>query len=438
MIPAAQNPGRPRPRRRVSLCLVLALLALLVAPSTCTGYSVFTHEELIDLAWDDAIVPLLRARFPGVTAAQLDTARGYAYGGSSIQDMGYYPFGEHFSSDLMHYVRTGDFVAALFRNASDVYEYAFAIGALSHYIGDDIGHSRAVNPSVALHFPDLRRKYGRIVTYDESPHSHIRTEFAFDIGQLSKETFAPPSYLRSIGVFVPTRLLRRAFVDTYGLGTRELVGPARSAVRSYRRAVLAFIPAVTGAEIVLHRKDFPPDLPNHAYRVFSERLSRADSRREWTKPYDRPGFGSHVFAFFIRIVPKIGALSDLAIKIPQPTSEDWYIRSVNESVTRLERIVDDLRLHSEVAPALQNRDLDTGHIDRPGTYPLMDDTYAKLVKQLVSRPGRTIPLGLRQAILDYYSDPDAPISTRKHEKAWKKLNAQLLMLRQMPVSAPRK
>jgi hypothetical protein len=424
-----------RPRRGFLVrALVAAAFAVLFLPQSCSGYSVFTHQELIDLAWDDSIVPLLRARFPGLTAAQLDTARAFAYGGSAIQDMGYYPFGDHFTSDLMHYVRTGDFVSALFRSATDVNEYAFAIGALSHYLGDNIGHSRAVNPAVAVQFPELRRKYGRIVTYDESPHSHIRTEFAFDIGQLSKQTFAPPSYLRSVGVRVPVRLLRRAFIENYGLGTRELFGTARTAVRSYRRAVLSFIPSIAGAEIVLHRKEFPPDIPGHPYRVFSERLSRADKNREWTKPYDHPGFGSHVLALVIRVVPKVGALSDLAIKIPKPTSEDWYVRSVNESVTRFERILDATRSQPDVAPRLENRDLDTGNVDGPGAYPLMDDTYAKLVSRLVSRPARTVPLGLRQAILDYYSDPDAPIRTRKNKKAWKKLKAQLLTLRQMTVA----
>jgi len=412
---------------RVALAGIL--LAAVLAPETCGGYSVLTHQELIDLDWTDSIRPLLLARFPRTTEAELRVAHAYAYGGCAIQDMGYYPFGEHFFSDLMHYVRTGDFVTALLRDARNVNEYAFAIGALSHYLGDDIGHSRAINPAVAIAFPELRRKYGRIVTYDESPHSHIRTEFAFDIGQLAKETFAPPGYLRYIGLRVPPRLLQRAFLDTYGLHMRELVGRAHPALRSYGKAVRSFIPAVSGAEVVLHRNDFPPETPNHAYDVFRERLAHAEYERKWQRPYDRPGFGSHVLALFIRIVPKWGALSDLAIKVPTPTTEDWYIRSVNRTTDRFQQILG--RLRTEAAVRLENRDLDTGTPVHPGTYPLMDDTYAKLVERLTAQPGRTIPRGLRYDILDYYSDLNAPIVTKKNKKKWKKLNERLEVLRRM-------
>ena len=125
---------------------------VLLAMASCSAimpaaYSVLTHEELIDLAWNDSIRPLLLARFPGATEDQLREAHAYAYGGCAIQDMGYYPFGKKFFSNLTHYVRTGDFIAWLFRNARTIDEYAFAIGALSHYLGDSIGHSQAINPA---------------------------------------------------------------------------------------------------------------------------------------------------------------------------------------------------------------------------------------------------------------------------------------------------
>ena len=81
-------------------------------------YSVQTHQELIDLAWKQSIRPLLLKRFPTLTEAQLQEAHGYAYGGCAIQDFGYYPFGNKFFSDLTHYVRSGDFVVSLLRNAN--------------------------------------------------------------------------------------------------------------------------------------------------------------------------------------------------------------------------------------------------------------------------------------------------------------------------------
>ncbi|MFZ1035236.1 MAG: zinc dependent phospholipase C family protein, partial [Candidatus Acidiferrales bacterium] len=107
----------------------------------------------MDSAWDDAIKPLLLQRFPDATHEQLKEAHSYAYGGSVIQDLGYYPFGSHFFSDLVHYVRTGDFVQALLRDSSNLDEYAFALGALAHYAADNEGHRLAVNKSVPMLYP---------------------------------------------------------------------------------------------------------------------------------------------------------------------------------------------------------------------------------------------------------------------------------------------
>src|ERR1700742_1349753 len=116
---------------------VRGLALILCALSICRpagAYSLLTHEQLIDLTWQSSIVPLLQSRYPTLTPEQLIQARSYAYAGCVIQDIGYYPFGDQFYSDLTHYVRTGDFVVRLFRDANNANELAFAIGALSHYI----------------------------------------------------------------------------------------------------------------------------------------------------------------------------------------------------------------------------------------------------------------------------------------------------------------
>src|SRR5579864_2326197 len=212
-------------------CKLTVLLAIALCSASCHAYAVLTHEELIDLAWNDSIRPLLLARFPAATDAQLVEAHSYAYGGCAIQDMGYYPFGKKFFSNLTHYVRSGDFIAWLFRNARTIDEYAFAIGALAHYIGDTIGHSEAINPATAVSFPSLRRKFGPAVTYDESPHGHIRTEFAFDVEEIANGAFAPPAYLESIGFEVPRKFLEEAFVNTYGFDIHEILGRAHPALR---------------------------------------------------------------------------------------------------------------------------------------------------------------------------------------------------------------
>ncbi len=367
-----------------------------------SAYSVLTHEELIDLAWNDSIRPVLLARFPGASDAELKEAHAYAYGGSAIQDMGYYPFGKEFFSDLTHYVRTGDFVAWMLRNARTIDEYAFAIGALSHYLGDSLGHSEAVNPATAVEFPKLRDKFGRIVTYDESPHGHIRTEFAFDVGELTNAEFAPIAYMRFIGFKVPRKFLERAFLSIYGFKMHDL-GGRHADLRSYRTSVRTLIPAFAEAEVVLHRNQFPAPPKDEAYRIFSERVAQTNYDRHWKRAYHGPGFGAHLLAGLVFILPKIGPISDLAIKIPNHETEEWYLSSVNRTEDRFRELLTEINDEPRMRIALTNIDLDTGdHVAR-GTYALTDKTYAHLLKRLTAKPEREIPAGVQRNIEEYYS-----------------------------------
>jgi hypothetical protein len=381
----------------------IALLLVLFSSADAGAYSVLTHEELIDLAWNDSIRPLLLARFPGATDAQLVEAHAYAYGGCAVQDMGYYPFGKRFFSDLTHYVRSGDFIAWLFRNARTINEYAFAIGALSHYLGDSIGHSQAINPATGVEFPNLSRKFGPDVTYDESPHSHIRTEFAFDIEELTERAFAPPAYLSFIGLHVPRKFLAQAFIDTYGFDVHEVLGQARPALRSYQTSVRKFIPAFAEAEVVLHGHQFLPPPDDEAYRIFAERVARTNYERRWKHTYRGPGFKAHLLAIVVFIVPKIGAAADLAIKIPSHDTQELYFKSVNQVVDEFHAALDKLGSEPKALIALPNIDLDTGHHVKRGEYRRTDQTYARLLERLTSVPGRTIPIDVQQNILTFYA-----------------------------------
>lgn len=381
---------------------MLILIACTWLPTHARAYSVLTHEELIDLAWNDSIRPLLLARFPHATDAQLIEAHAYAYGGSAIQDMGYYPFGKRFFSNLTHYARTGDFIAWLFRNARTLDEYAFAVGALSHYLGDTIGHSQAIDPATALEFPKLRKEFGNSVTYGESPHAHIRTEFAFDIDELTDAAFAPPAYLQRIGFKVPRKFLEQAFISTYGFDIHQVLGRAHPALRSYRTSVRSFIPAFAEAEVVLHRHQFPPHPNDEAYRTFAERVASTNYDRHWRHTYKGPGIRAHLLAVLVFLVPKIGAASDLAIKIPTPKTEEWYLQSVNHTVDVFRETLHKHLSTDDPAP-LANLDLDTGNPAKFGDYPLADQTYAELLLRLASNPDRTIPADLKQNILDYYA-----------------------------------
>ena len=414
----------------------IALLVLLAAAPPLGGYSVQSHEELIDLSWKPAIRPFLLARFPHATDAELEQAHAFAFGGCAIQDLGYYPFSNEFFSELAHYVRSADFIKNLFNEAKNPSELAFAIGALSHYVGDTIGHSLAVNPAVADGFPALARKYGPVVTYDEDPHAHVRTEFAFDINEISKQRMAPSAYLRHVGLRVPANLLARAFFDTYGLDFEKVLGKRRPVVRSYRFAVRSFLPRIAYAETVLHRRSFPADTPSEALQAFQQHIADADFQGQWNQ-YRRAhaGIGTYFLAGTIFVLPKVGPLSLLAIRIPTPQTHELYLASINIAAGKLQEL---LATWNTREPSLPNLDLDTGLKVRPGGYRLTDATYAQLVETITRQPRNKVPAGLKQDIQNYYSDLSAPISTKKNPQKWARLQEQLITLQNMQVvSEPR-
>ena len=412
-------------------CICKIVLALLLLAAHSFAYSVLTHEELIDLAWNDSIRPLLLARFPNATEDQLRVAHAYAYGGSAIQDMGYYPFGKRLFSNLTHYVRSGDFILWMFRNARTIDEYAFAIGALSHYLGDSVGHAEAINLATAVEFPKLEQKFGHSVTYDQNPHAHIRTEFAFDVDEMSEAPFAPPGYMNYIGLQVPRKFLERAFLATYGFDIHEIVGRARPSLRSYRTSVRSFIPAFAEAEVVLHHRQFPPHPDDEAYRIFADRVKRTNYERRWKHAFKKPGFKAHLLAIFIFIVPKIGGAADLSIKIPNAQTQEWYLRSVNHTVDVFHETLSQLMANPEPTVRLVNIDLDTGNPVKLGDYPLADETYAQLLGQLTRVPERTIPEDLKQNIFLYYSH------TARNPIAKERVAGQLAALKVMKTSDPK-
>jgi len=400
---------------------------LLAAARSAAGYAVFTHQALIDAAWDRLIRPALLARFPGMTEPQLDEAHAYAYGGSAIQDLGYYPFGKGFFSDLTHYVRSGAFVSALFDVARGPNDYAFAIGALSHYVGDSVGHSEAINPSTVIAFPKLKRKYGQTVTYEDAPIDHIRTEFGFDVAQIARRRYAPNAYQKYIGLRVAGRALDRAFYQTYGFRARGLLGPLRPAIASYRRSVRAIFPEFAKATVVLMRHRLPFEAPDAARQRFVDALAATDYSRHWSNRYTSPGIGAHVLAFVI--LPKVGPLRILSIKAPVTETEDLFAKSFDAALTQFGELLRRVEADPPLGGALPDRDLDTGELVKAGAYRRADNTYAKLLEKVTTPAGKNVPSGLREAILSYYSDPSAPIDTKKHPKAWARVQRQLEILR---------
>jgi len=398
----------------LSVRVLTLFLTVLICSTGLSGYSVLTHEQIVDLLWTDGIRPLLLKRYPESSEEQLSEAHAYAYGGCVIQDLGYYPFGSPEFSNLMHYVRSGDFVRELRLQSQDVNEYAFALGALSHYASDIAGHP-AVNQSVAIHYPELRAKFGKSVRYAQDRTAHLKTEFGFDMVQVAKNRYASEQYHDFIGFKVSKSLLERVFPIIYGLELNDVLPHADLAIGSYRYSISRLIPEMTRVALKTHKKDMMVETPTLARKKFLYRLSRSDYEKEWGKDYMKPRLGVRCMAGLLRFMPKIGPLKALAFNNPTPEMEELYFKSINSTVDQYRAFLGDVRTDSLLPP---NRDLDDGKMTKPGDYSLADNTYAKLLARLSERKFDRTTTELRADILRFYSDLSIPLETKKDKARW--------------------
>lgn len=409
---------------RATLAFLLA--AAMTWPAATRGYAVLAHEAIIDAAWETHIKPLLLAKFPGSTEEQLSEAQAYAYGGSIIQDMGYYPYGSHLFSDLTHYVRSGDFVQALLRDAKDLDEYAFAVGSLAHYAADNDGHRMATNRAVPLLYPPLKKKYGESVSYEQDPLAHTKTEFGFDVLEVAHESYAPDGYHDFIGFEVAQELLDRAFEETYGLPLKEVLVNEEKALNSYRHAVSKTIPTATKVAWSLKKDEIKTDLPGMTKRRFRYNLSKSNYEREWGKNYAKPTFRERFFALLYRLIPKFGPLRVLQFKTPTPETQNMFRASFNATLDRYQGLMDALR---DGRLDLPNDNFDVGEMTPPGKYALNDEAHAKLLDRLTERKFVSVPPEMRDELLHFFSDPDAAYATKKDAKAWARVQNELLGLK---------
>jgi hypothetical protein len=412
----------------LSVPVLLGLIFGICGASNCSGYSVLTHEAIIDAAWKDNIVPVLLKRFPDTTPEQLLQAHAYAYGGAIIQDMGYYPFGNDFFSDLTHYVRSGDFVLALIEESTDLNEYAFALGALAHYAADASGHPIATNRAVAMMYPKLAKKYGPVVTYEDKPTAHAKVEFGFDVDQVAEGNYAPKAYHDFIGFEVSKPVLERAFARTYSVNMSSIFFSVDLAIRSYRHAVSTVIPRTTKVAWHLKRREIQNSDPTETKTKFIYNISSSGYRKEWGGDYEKPGFFARFKAYLSYLVPKIGPFSALAFHPPTPAVEQMYMHSVNESLDQYRSL---LIAQGEGRLQLSNDNLDTGGLTDPAVYRLADETYANLLGMTNGKP---ISDALRRDILGYYADPDRGFATKKDPAAWKTVLSELDRLKAMPTT----
>jgi zinc dependent phospholipase C len=409
------------------IAIVAAMVAVLCSPRQASAYSVLAHEANIDALWDTTIAPMLHARFPEATAAEIVESRAYAYGGCVIQDLGYYPFGSHVFSNLLHYVRTGDFVHALISDALDIDEYAFALGALGHYAADNSGHPMAVNRAVPLMYPKLRAEFGDAVTYAQAPKNHVLVEFSFDVVQVAAGAYAPAAYHSYIGFKVAKPALERAFRATYGIEMSDLFLSEDLAIATYRHAVGTTIPEMTKVAWSRKRDQIVKVTPGMRRQQFVFHLPRRRYDEEFGRDYAKP----HGFARFLAVVynllPKIGPFRSLSFSVPTPEAERLFLESFTLARERFRQSLDALqagRLH------LPNTNFDTGKPTVRDEYPLADATYDELLDTLARRAFADVPDALSANIVAYYGAADrSPESDPGRQKRSTTIQSQVASLK---------
>jgi hypothetical protein len=413
-------------RRAVPVALAIAWTLAPAVP--VSAYSALAHEAIIDAAWDGSIVPALRARFKSLQDDDLKRARAFAYGGSLIQDIGYYPFSSRFFGDLTHYVRSGDFVEALIRDATDVTEYAFALGALAHYAADNTGHPLAVNRAVPVLYPKLRQRFGDVVNYGQNPAAHLKTEFGFDVVQVALGQYASGAFHDFIGFEVSKPVMERAFKSTYALDLKDVFAAIDVSIGTFRWTVNTTIPGMTKVAWELKEKEIVARTPAMTRERFVFAQTQAEYEQRWGTEYRRPGWIHRFLAALMRLVPRFGPFKPLAFEPPTAETEKWFVESFAKTVTYYRALIDDAR---RSALSIGNRNFDTGSRTRAGKYPLADNTYAQLVERLAkeSDKGSRLPAPLLSDIRAFYSDPAAAIETKKHKKEWTKLTRSLERLK---------
>ena len=407
--------------------LAVILLSLsIIKPSL--GCSVLSHEAVIDALWDVKLKSVLLRQFPNATKEELKQAHGYAYGGAIIQDLGYYPHGSKPFSDLTHYVRTGDFVMALISESKDLNEFAFALGAMSHYISDIEVHRFATNPGEPLLYPELRRKYGPVMTYEDNPAGHLKTEFAFDVLEVARGNFAAEAYHDFIGFYVATPVLARAFHDTYGLELQDLFHDFDRTVGSYRRAVSNTIPKATRIAWAQKRDEIQKSQPGQTQKKFIYVMSRSSYERNWGKQYDRPTAGERILAFLLKLLPPIGPLRALRFKMPTPEVEKLFMESFTRCAGQYAAALENA---SDENLKLEDKNYDTGSITPAGTYHLADEVQAYWLDMLAKKTFATVTPAIAEELTGYFRNVKAPIGMKQHPKKWNRVLRELNGLHEM-------
>lgn len=392
-------------------------------PQRASAYGLSTHLLLVDLVWASDIRPLLVKSFPCQTEAVYDRARVYAYGGALVQDAGYYLGGQADLSDLTHYARSGDFVSNLFRNATDVDELAFALGALTHYVGDTIGHPDATNQSVPIAFPNLGLKYhSSVVTYEKDPKAHLQVEFGFDVNAAKLGRLRPPALMKDEHPDLSLQQLAFAYYQTYGLTDDLTYARAGLSARSYYGSTEGLLPfgTYTKANVAAFKPVHGTDEAG-----LQKLIDDVASREDWKSHRKHAGLPRILGA------PLVLFVSKTYIRYPTTETQSKYDRSVVASVDRIREVIASVHATpgdfvplwpadkaGDRGQPLPNFNLDTGEVEEPGVYEKSGDIHRKWLSRVsdpASKENRryappqkepwSVPASAQRNLSTFFADP---------------------------------
>jgi hypothetical protein len=386
-------------RSKLYLAFVIICLSFCL-PGRSFGYSVLTHEAIIDASWDKAIQPLLKLKYPLSTDKDIEGARAYAYGGVIMPDMGYYPFEKVLLSNLIHYVRTGDFVEALLNEAQNLDEFAFALGVMCHYYSDIYGHGIGINRSEPIIYEKIKQKYGDVVTYEQNTVFHARTEFGFDLLQTVRGNYVSKNYHDFIGFKISQPVMERAFQKTYGLDLNKLFPHLKFSISTFRWSILHLIPLMTRLAWINRKNDILKTTPSAKANTFKYRMKRMKYYTDGDDVDVSPGLGNYIIAFVIRVMPKFGKLRAIKFKVPGPEAEKIFLQSFDTTVAKYTVALEQLAVTSNTDPP--NLNYDTGKKTEKGEYHLADNTYDQLLLKLDKE--NNVPADLKQNISTFYGN----------------------------------
>lgn len=395
---------------------------------------------IIDASWKKSIVPLLKEKYPNATDEELRIAHSYAYGGSLMPDLGYFPFGNVYFTNLVHYVRSGDLMENLVSQSQNINEYAFALGAISHYLTDEYGHSMATNIAEPIVYPKVAKKFGSRVTYEEYPVYHARMEFGFDVLQTARGNYASQEYHDFIGFNVAKPVLERAFMLTYGQDINDVFqGKLDLAISTFRWSVKSLLPGLTRTAWALKKDEIRKLNPGMTGRKFHYKIKKREYFHTYGREREKPKFGNRIMAFIIRILPKVGPLRALKFSPPGPTAEKLFIKSFDTTLVYYNQLLTEMRGGKQLQ--LPDIDFDTGKPTIQGEYGLADLTYSQLLLYLQDQKYKDVTPPLQANILSFYGKGDTTSKVTEYKKYkvdWKKTYLalqQLKTVRPVPIDS---